>query len=145
LSLQGKLSAFLDGPQSDLDAFSKDLYGRLPKNHGNASANGAGQQKVKENGVREVRKKYRLLEMEDEILEPPNAAPAVKESKKHRSDRDSTDVRKDEKEREGRSHKSKKLRRKEDTDFVGAGTDERSDETEGLWGCLTEITYAQKP
>ncbi|MCJ1483422.1 hypothetical protein MMC06_003589 [Schaereria dolodes] len=67
-SLQEKLSAFLDGPQSDLEVFTKDLYHRLPKRNGVAGANNiTGSQKAKEGSVKDVRKRYKLLEMEDEL------------------------------------------------------------------------------
>lgn len=137
--LQDKLSAFLDGPQSDLDAFSKDLYCRLPKKHGSSTGNRASLQKAKENGVREVRKKYKFLEMEDEALEPERVVPAVKESKKHWSDSDTRDGKKDEQGREERSHRSKKLRRKEETNFDDRWGDEEYVEE------VSEAEFQQSP
>jgi pre-mRNA-splicing factor ATP-dependent RNA helicase DHX16 len=130
--LQDKLSAFLDGSPSDLDAFSKDLYGRLPKKHGSLSTKGPGPPKTKENGVKEVRKKYTLLDMEDEVLDVPTAVPNVKE-RKHREDRKTTNGKKEEEGRKERTHKSKKLRRKEDTDF------------EDRWGDEEYVEEAEEP
>ncbi|KAL8865030.1 MAG: hypothetical protein Q9174_007112, partial [Haloplaca sp. 1 TL-2023] len=81
-ALQEKLSNFLDGSQADLDRFSSDLYQRLPKQNG-ASANGHPTRGEKEQAVRNVRKKYQLLEMEDDI-EPVKVAKAEKPEKKSR-------------------------------------------------------------
>ena len=86
-ALQEKLSNFLDGSQSDLDRFSNDLYQRLPKQNG-ASANGHPTKVEKEQGMRNVRKKYQLLEMEDDI-EPVKVAKAEKPEKKSRRPKES--------------------------------------------------------
>lgn len=129
-SLQGKLSAFLDGPQSELDSFAQNLYNRIPKKHGSTASNGSAQ-KAKENGMKEVRKKYKMLEMEDEELQPVKVIDAEKEKKKHRRKEDSNgkkaDKEKDpERLRDGDHdrHKSKKLRRRDDYDFDDRWGDE---------------------
>ncbi|MCJ1477877.1 hypothetical protein MMC13_006550 [Lambiella insularis] len=110
-SLQGKLSSFLDGSQNDLDDFTSELHKRLPS-RSNGLNHGGGHQKTKENGAREVRKKYKLLEMEGEGLELPQNTPANQEPKK-----------KDLNWRED-GRRTKKLRHKEDADFEDRWGDE---------------------
>ena len=122
-SLQSNLSAFLDGPPSELDLFAQNLYNRIPKKHGSTASNGSAQ-KTKENGMKEVRKKYKMLEMEDEELQPVKVIDAEKEKKKHRGKEDSKGKRADREKDPDRlrdgdrdKHKSKKLRRRDDYDF----------------------------
>ncbi|MCJ1352721.1 MAG: hypothetical protein MMC33_002705 [Icmadophila ericetorum] len=128
-SLQDKLSAFLDGPQSELDSFTKDLYNRLPKKHGSTSTNGSAQ-KTKENGMKEVRKKYKLLEMEDEELQPVKVIDAEKEKKKRRKEEsngkkvDKDTDRERDRDAERDRHRSKKLRQRDDYDFDDRWGDE---------------------
>lgn len=120
--LQEKLSNFLDGPQADLDRFSQDLYHRLPRQNAAASDGQLARRENKENGMRNVRKKYQLLEMEDE-LEPPKVAKVENVDKRTRRSKDDQDKQKDGQRVRGRDqdeegHKHKKLRRKEEaTDF----------------------------
>ncbi|KAL8852733.1 MAG: hypothetical protein Q9221_002363 [Calogaya cf. arnoldii] len=128
--LQEKLSNFLDGSQADLDRFSQDLYHRLPKQ--NATPNN-DQSARRENGVRNVRKKYQLLEMEDE-LEPPKVDKAEKVEKKSRRPKEEGDKEKDGRHAAGRDeerHKQRKLRRKEEaSDFDDRWGDEEYFEEE---------------
>ncbi|KAL8690222.1 MAG: hypothetical protein Q9218_004285, partial [Villophora microphyllina] len=118
--LAEKLSGFLDGSQPDLDHFSKDLYNRLPKQNGGAP-NGHPTRADKETSMRNIRTKYTLLEMEDE-LEPPKVAKVDKPEKKSRrpkEDRNRDHHRdRDDKARphEEERHRPKKLRRKEQPD-----------------------------
>ncbi|MCJ1339578.1 hypothetical protein MMC09_004868 [Bachmanniomyces sp. S44760] len=116
--LQDKLSAILDGSQDDLDGFSRSLYQRIPKHGSKSGTNGRPeQQKAKENGMKEVRKKYKLLEMEDEALEPVTVS-SDKVEKKSKQPKESKNVRKVDRDKGERSrdrdidrHRSKKSRR----------------------------------
>ena len=127
-SLQDELSAFLDGPRNESDTFSNELYQRLPHKNGSSSTKGSAQ-KAKENGMKDVRKKYRLLEMEDEVLEPIKALNKEKEDRKHRrkegANGSGLDAPKENgraTDRNGERHRSKKIRRRE------------ADDTEDRWG-----------
>ncbi|KAI4243457.1 MAG: hypothetical protein L6R40_003459 [Gallowayella cf. fulva] len=119
--LQEKITNFLDGSQSDLDQFAQNLYHRLPKQNGVAATDQPAHPANKENGMRNIRKKYHLLEMEDE-LEPPKVTKAEKAEKKNRrpkEDRERDGGRRDEVnlrtgDEQGRRHK--KLRRKEEAE-----------------------------
>ena len=135
-SLQDKLSAFLDGPQSELDSFTKDLYNRLPKKHGSTSTNGSAQ-KTKENGMKEVRKKYKLLEMEDEELQPVKVIDAEKEKKKRRKEEsngkkvDKDTDRERDRDADRDRNRSKKLRERDAYEFDDRwGDDEFVDDKE---------------
>ncbi|MCJ1257295.1 hypothetical protein MMC24_005120 [Lignoscripta atroalba] len=138
-TLQEKLSAFLDGPQSDLDTFSKDLYHRLPKKNGATTTNGSSAaQKVKESGMKDVRKKYRLLEMEDEELEPVKVRSIEKENRRSRRTQEEADGKRPEKEKprqssreregDGERHRAKKPRRREYGKFEDRWADEEFSE-----------------
>ncbi|KAL9027899.1 MAG: hypothetical protein Q9180_007257, partial [Flavoplaca navasiana] len=114
--LQEKLSNFLDGSQSDLDQFSQDLYHRLPRQNG-APVDGK-RSNDKGKSMQNIRKKYQLLEMEDE-LEPPKVAKAEKVEKKSRRPKEEPDREKDGRRDSGRDrdeerHRHRKLRRKEE-------------------------------
>ncbi|KAL8727272.1 MAG: hypothetical protein Q9166_006153 [cf. Caloplaca sp. 2 TL-2023] len=129
-ALQGKLSDFLDVSPSELDWFSQDLYQRLPKQNGTTRNGPPPQREDKENSMRNVRKKYQLLEMEDE-LEPSKVAKVEKAERKSRRpkeerDRDGNKRREDEaRSRDEGGHRHKKLRRKEDAaDFDDRWGDE---------------------
>ena len=137
-SLQNKLSDFLDGSPAEVESFAKDLYGRrAPSKNGSMSTTGAAQ-KAKENRMKEVRKKYRLLEMEDEDLQPAKATPEPsRDTKKYRSkdDRNGKELEVDKgedrgSEREAGRHRSKKLRRREGEDFEDRWGDEEFVEEE---------------
>ncbi|KAI4196962.1 MAG: hypothetical protein LQ350_006215 [Teloschistes chrysophthalmus] len=118
--LTEKLSGFLDGSPSDLDQFSKDLYHRLPKQNG-AAANSRPSREDKQASMRNIRTKYQLLEMEDE-LEPPKVAKVDKPEKKSRRPKEvRSRAHVNDREDKGRSkdqesHRSKKMRRKDDAD-----------------------------
>ncbi|KAL8998153.1 MAG: hypothetical protein Q9169_002707 [Polycauliona sp. 2 TL-2023] len=137
--LQEKLSNFLDGSQEDLDRFSHDLYGRLPKQNG-APTNGK-QREEKEKSMQSVRRKYQLLEMEDE-LEPPKVARAEKVEKKSRRPKEERDQDKDRRrivdgDRHEEHHRHRKLRRKEEaSDFDDRWGDEEF---------IEEEEFAQSP
>ena len=134
-SLQKKLSDFLDGSPSELETFTKELYARRAPRKNGATATSAAAQKAKETGMKNVRKKYQLLEMEDEYL-PPVSEPS-REVKKRRLKDDSNGKRPDSDkskdrgvEREAGRHRSKKLRRREDGDFEDRWGDESFAEEE---------------
>ncbi|KAL8931580.1 MAG: hypothetical protein Q9211_006862, partial [Gyalolechia sp. 1 TL-2023] len=127
--LQEKLSNFLDGSQSELDQFSQDLYHRLPKQNGGSTSSHPARDD-KENSMRNVRKKYQLLEMEDE-LGPPKVAQVDKPDKKSRRPkedrhRDLNKRREDgSRDGDGERHRHRKLRRKEEAnDFDDRWGDE---------------------
>ncbi|MCJ1405976.1 hypothetical protein MMC19_000041 [Ptychographa xylographoides] len=122
--LQDKLSAFLDGLRSEIDEFSKALYDRLPRKSGNARTGGDGLQKAKENGVKELKKKYKLLEMEEEELEPAKIHTTIKKPKIYHAEKESNGHKEEDKRDAGDHHRSRKLRRKEDTDFEDRWGDE---------------------
>ena len=128
-TLHEKLSGFLDGSEGDIERFSKDLHHRLPKQNG--AANETRARKEKEDGVREVKKRYKLLEMEDDLdLGPVKVA---KEETKSRKRREGPSADK-EKRREGSwtgndSHgedglRPKKMRRRSTGDFEERWGDE---------------------
>ncbi|KAL8892645.1 MAG: hypothetical protein Q9192_005587 [Flavoplaca navasiana] len=115
-ALQEKLSNFLDGSQSDLGQFSQDLYHRLPRQNGAPLDGKRNDDKGK--SMQNIRKKYQLLEMEDE-LEPPKVAKAEKVEKKSRRPKEERDREKDGRRDSGRDrdeerHRHPKLRRKEE-------------------------------
>lgn len=134
--LEEKLASFLDAPPSELHIFSKDLYHRLPKPDGGTTNGALASQKEKENGIKEVRKKYRLLEMEDENLEPTKVTKVdrlEKKSRRPREDRTEVSARKyrdGSGERDEERHRSKKLRRRDDADFEDRWGDEEYVEEE---------------
>ncbi|KAL8679537.1 MAG: hypothetical protein Q9186_004183 [Xanthomendoza sp. 1 TL-2023] len=118
--LQAKLSDFLDGSEPELDLFSKGLYDRLPKHNATSASGQSAHNADKENIMRNVRKRYQLLEMEDE-LEPPRAANMDNAGKKSRRskeerDRDREKKRADDGTRQKDIHKHKNIRRKEEAD-----------------------------
>ncbi|KAL8833801.1 MAG: hypothetical protein Q9176_007799 [Flavoplaca citrina] len=115
-ALQEKLSNFLDGSQSDLGQFSQDLYHRLPRQNGAPPDGKRNDDKGK--SMQNIRKKYQLLEMEDE-LEPPKVAKADKVEKKSRRPKEERDKENDGRRDSGRDrdeerHRHRKLRRKEE-------------------------------
>ncbi len=115
-ALQEKLSNFLDGSQSDLGQFSQDLYHRLPRQNGAPVDGKRNDDKGK--SIQNIRKKYQLLEMEDE-LEPPKVAKAEKVEKKSRRPKEERDREKDGwrdsgRDRDEERHRHRKLRRKEE-------------------------------
>ena len=133
-SLQDSLGGFLDGAELDVGAFARDLFHRLPKKATSSSANGIGQA-AKKDGMKDVRKKYALLEMEEEDLGPAQVVKAEAALKKPQSDdRDhKSNGLHMERERETARrdrHRSKKLRRLDDADFEDRWRDEEYIEDE---------------
>ena len=136
--LEEKLADLLDGSPDDLHAFSKDLYHKLPKQEYGLSNGGSENRKTKADGIKEVRKKYRLLDMEDENLEPNRLVNVEKTGKKSQRLKDgeikvSSDDRFHSRHEEpnGDRHKSKKIRRRtEDKDFEDRWGDEEFFEEE---------------
>lgn len=134
--LEEKLASCLDASPSELRGFSTNLYNRLPKQNG-ASKNGiSASQKEKEKGAKEIRKKYKLLEMEDEPLEFIKVVKAEKIEKKSRPPKENgipilqkghRDVSTEPNEE---CHKTRKLRKRENGDFEDRWGDEEYFEEE---------------
>ncbi|MCJ1366184.1 hypothetical protein MMC16_005310 [Acarospora aff. strigata] len=128
-SLHEKLSGFLDGSQADIESFSKELHHRLAKQNG--SANGVSSRKDKENGIREVKKRYKLLEMEDDLdLGPTKLAKEETKSRKRREGPGADAEKKRERSRARIDRhaedglRRKKVRRRSDDDFEDRWGDE---------------------
>lgn len=127
--LEEKLATYLDGSPSELHNFSKSLFSRLPKQNG-ASTNGVlAPQKEKEKEMKQVKKKYKLLEMEDENLELIKVPKADRVEKSRRPKVNGNAVlekgpRDDSTERDGERPKSKKLRKRANGDFEDRWGDE---------------------
>lgn len=128
--LEEKLAGLLDGSPGELHTFSTSLYQRLPKQNGTLSREAATQKKAKEDGMREVRKKYKLLEMEDGDLEPAKVTKVDKAESTSRRPRKERNKSQNREPHEGESepfeerHRSRKLRKKQDTEFDDRWGDE---------------------
>jgi pre-mRNA-splicing factor ATP-dependent RNA helicase DHX16 len=84
-ALQDKLGAFLDGSTNDIQRFIGELYHRTPRSNGADSAKVRTTEKTKE--MKDIRKKYSLLAMEDEYSAPiTSKAPKSKEDTSRRKD-----------------------------------------------------------
>ncbi|MCJ1309415.1 hypothetical protein MMC25_003074 [Agyrium rufum] len=146
--LQSKLNAFLEGPEEEVGAFAKELYNRLPKKASAPVSNGDQRPSSLREGGKETRKKYALLDVDDE--EPQLSKPTTLDSngnnsrRRERSER-SKERKPNELERgkvpNGDQHRPKKIRRLENTDFEdrwGDEYEEEEDETE-------KIEFAESP
>ncbi|KAI9879752.1 MAG: hypothetical protein M1830_007377 [Pleopsidium flavum] len=130
--LHEKLSGFLDGSEAEIQTFSKELHHRLPKQNG--AANGGPLRREKENGIKEVKRRYKLLEMEDAIdLGPTKVAREETKGRKRRegpgadAEKEKDRSRTKEDRRGGNGvHPSKKLRRRSDDDFEARWGDEEN-------------------
>ncbi|KAI9841566.1 MAG: hypothetical protein M1837_000612 [Sclerophora amabilis] len=133
--LRDELAGFLDGEQESVAKFSDDLYDRLPQGKGTS----APAKKEKEAQIKDVRKKYALLDMEEDVLNvpPPRVTASSEEKQKERSRREERRERKGERKRErsiergdhidrdrDHSRRSKKIRRREQDDFEDRWGDE---------------------
>ncbi|KAI9836801.1 MAG: hypothetical protein M1819_000966 [Sarea resinae] len=138
-ALHEKLYGFLDGSEAEVEKFSNDLYHRLPKANANGGHAGSTKKKDKEDGAKEVKKRYKLLDMEEDeaLLGPPKVQSTEhkRESRKHRGERARDGEHKREPSRERDStrerplpHRSKKLRRRDDDDFDERWGDEEFEE-----------------
>ncbi|KAI4211056.1 MAG: hypothetical protein LQ351_006176 [Letrouitia transgressa] len=132
--LHEKLSNFLDGSPRELDAFSKDLFDRLPKRNGVVRNGSSALLEETESSARAAKKKYQLLDMEDG-LEPPKVTKSGKPEKKSRPSWE--EIHNDSRRRSqswsrslerGERHKNKKIRRKGDTDLEDPWGDEEYSE-----------------
>lgn len=150
-SLQDKLVPFLDGSSNDIGAFCSELYGRVNTSSSKNGASGGASTSAR-GGDAPSKKKYRLLEMEDDV---PDSASSLgpmnieaerdrrrrRDTNKDRSrgkDRDKEESRKRERSREvssrDRPPRSKKLRRRDADDFDDRwGDEEVPEEGEGLY------------
>lgn len=128
--LQEKLGGLLDGSQSELENFSKELSNRLSKQNGLSTNGHSAPQKIKVDGTNAVRKKYRLLEMKDDDIEPAKVTKAEKVGNKSRRSREepggATDAQRSEESREpGKERpRSKKLKRRDHKDLEDRWGDE---------------------
>lgn len=142
--LNDKLSGFLDGPANDIKSFSDELYHRKSRSR---SKRGGGEdhahQKSKSNEQKQVRKKYALVDMEDDldaadpapIQERPNQDKRSRHRDRdvgddgHRRKRDRS-VENADSRRKAEHHRSKKVRRRKDDDDDRWG-DQSTSEIEG--------------
>ncbi|KAI9805354.1 MAG: hypothetical protein M1833_005807 [Piccolia ochrophora] len=131
--LHSELAGFLDGDHGKIERFSNDLYARLPKQNGTSVPS----KKEKGGQAKEGRKRYALLDMEEDA---PDLGPAKivtpkaerradrtrrqdesekNGSKKRDRSRDGEDL-----DRERSVRRSKKLRHRADEDFADRWGDE---------------------
>lgn len=142
-ALQDKLVPFLEGSPDEVGAFCRELHARTNPSSGStgsttgggagSAAGGDGKDGMKKGGDR---KKYRLVDMEEDVgsLGPVNVEAGRererrKEKSKSKSSREdgSDGGRKRERSRDGRSrdgHRSKKIRRRDADDFEDRWGDE---------------------
>ncbi|KAK5149325.1 hypothetical protein LTR04_007200 [Oleoguttula sp. CCFEE 6159] len=144
--LRDKLSLMVDGSDADIQTFSDDLYRRVAR-----PANDATARKEKQNDAKEVRKKYALLDMEDELDTPVSVQPVKSEKREKRRHREGKDSREGTRERKRsrsrdvqdggdgeRGPRLKRLRRRNSNDRWGE--DDYSAEEE-----VEESTLARAP
>lgn len=129
-SLREKLEPFLDANAADTDAFVSELWSRTGTK---SSATPSEKPKTQENGAK---KKYRLVEMEDDTPDPAVLGPVdverTKSKRKERSERNGESRSRSEREerrkrdREGETlnRRSRKIRRTDDRDFEDRWGDE---------------------
>ncbi|GAB1199827.1 hypothetical protein APSETT444_009186 [Aspergillus pseudonomiae] len=137
-SLQEKLVPFLDGSAEDVNAFCGELYKRV----GAGAKSERSSSAQKERSDTASKKKYRLIEMEDDSLDSssslgPTNIETERERRKRKDNRTKEEPRghnrweKEENKKRGRSreesrdrHRSKKLRRRDKEDFDDRWGDE---------------------
>ena len=148
--LEEKLATYLDGSPSELHGFSKSLFGRLLKQNG-ASTNGVlAPQKEKEQSIKAVKKKYKLLEMEDENLGLIKVTKADRVEKSRRPKENGSVAlekahREASTERDGERHKFKKLRKRVNGDFEDRWGDEEYVEEEFVQSPRKRIRLSDGP
>jgi len=138
--LQQKLSDFLDGTPSDIQALSSGLYSKLSKPSSSAATNGGPKS---ETATKSSKKKYALLEMEDEAddLAPQQVKESSKterSSRRIKEDRHGEDRRKrdlsatskDDKHDRESGRRSKKVRRHNEDTFEDRWADQEVSEAE---------------
>ncbi|EER36487.1 ATP-dependent RNA helicase DHX8 [Histoplasma capsulatum H143] len=154
-SLHEKLGPFLDGDEGDIHSFCAELWKRV---RGGSSAEDGGKKTSKEKGGDGLKKRYKLVDMEEEDVDvnaglaPLQSTEAGKlrrkvkengesgesrdrddDSRRKRAHRDARGERKRGREgdhdRDGR-HRSKKVRRRDDRDFEDQWGDEDIPEDE---------------
>jgi len=131
--LYDKLADYFTSSPDEIRQFSDDLYQRAGK-RSNSTAVEKSAPKAKQNGAKDVRKKYALLAMEDDMDSPPLAQPVrVERSEKRRADREkghrvSNDDKKRERSRSDHDrrdiHRPKKIRRRHEGEFEDRWGDE---------------------
>ncbi|KAI9814132.1 MAG: hypothetical protein M1826_002310 [Phylliscum demangeonii] len=139
-TLHEELAGFLDGASDGIQSFSDELYHRTPRN-------GVAPTRKEEGQMREVRKKYALLEMEDDLIEvgPAKVVTAPPEQKRtdrrHREEGDTNGGRKERKRKEpvngseprhdrDGSPRAKKIRRRPDEEFESRWGDDEEMEVD---------------
>jgi pre-mRNA-splicing factor ATP-dependent RNA helicase DHX16 len=138
--LQQKLSDFLDGSPSDIQKLSDGLFSKLFKPAAPSSSNGIKRDGGTAAPAKSSKKKYALVEMEDEAdgLGPTQVKEAAKPEKRERrekSDRSRDDRRKrdlsiEHKDDRDSGRKSKKVRRHNDESFEDRWADQEVSEEE---------------
>ncbi|KAI9683650.1 MAG: hypothetical protein M1829_004955 [Trizodia sp. TS-e1964] len=130
--LAEKLSSFIEGSHSDVKQFSEELHLRLPRSIGH---NGTSPEaKVEKQGqMREIKKRYALLEMEDD-LEPAKILtkdePELKRDRAEKRRKDRKRDRSPEAEGHGADRPRKTHRRNNNADFDDRWGDEELVEEE---------------
>ncbi|TQB71659.1 Cyclin-dependent kinase catalytic subunit [Monascus purpureus] len=153
-ALQDKLLPFLDGSQDEISLFCRELYDRAGGGAKIGSSKGTAAQKTKDSRGDASKKKYRLVEMEDDV---PDAAASLgplsveteserrkgknadksraKDSSRWKKDEYSSSRKRDRSRdvRDRDRHRSKKLRRRDVEDFEDRWGDEEipDDELQG--------------
>ncbi|KAI9753985.1 MAG: 40s ribosomal protein L44e [Chaenotheca gracillima] len=131
--LREELGGFLDGDPESIQKFSDELYGRQThQQHAKVTP-----RKEKEGQIKDMRKKYALLDMEEDLLNVPMPKQEVsneeKQARKSRREakREEHGDRKRERsvergmdDRQERSRRSKKIRRRDGEDFADRWGDE---------------------
>ncbi|EEP76040.1 ATP-dependent RNA helicase DHX8 [Uncinocarpus reesii 1704] len=131
-ALREKLEPFLDPEAGDIDPFVSELWSRAGK-----PGSGGNLEKQKKPEAT-AKKRYRLVEMEDDVSDQPGLAPMDAEKTKRRERNGDSRSRgdKEEKRKRGRDaegsgrHRSRKLRRIEERDFEDRWGDEQVPEDE---------------
>lgn len=129
--LYDKLSSMIDADEADLRRFSDDLYNRVPRS-------GTTKSSTKRDAPKESKKKYALLDMEEDIAPPITTLPSRPErSSRKRRDEDTgreRDAQERSRSRERRHRKDrdggKRLRRRDQGDFEDRWGDDQYDDAE---------------
>ncbi|KAF7594299.1 hypothetical protein BBP40_009699 [Aspergillus hancockii] len=118
VSLQEKLVPFLDGNSDDINAFCGELYRRV----GAGARSGPGSSAPsKDRGHTAPKKKYRLIEMEDDTLDSASSlGPTNVEAEKERGRRKDKDRSRAKEESGGHSHWEKEESRKRERSREGS-------------------------
>lgn len=125
-----KLSSMIDSSDADLRRFSEELFERVPR----ASSGKPTGKKERQDGAKESKKKYALLDMDEELGTPaPTTSSRSDRSKSKRSGRERDGERSRSRERRTKHdredrHKSRRMRRRDEGDFEDRWGDEEYSE-----------------